>query len=239
MTDLQRLTREGAAEITEAFATGEEEVPVETFERHSESVPEGYEIDFEPVRSAVEEAVEDYDEEDEEMDAVVAPALHRQLDVPRRVATDRRMWYRLATVELRDYVRHRWGYDGAIQEKFRGDPDDIDSNAVLRLWWIAELTEVPSDAPWSEAFDLEDEYELTREALKFRSISNRIVDNRFHKVQPVAAAFVDQFRDQDSSAVSDAPDPLNTALGLLPAEGWVSDNPVTFVENVKERMRTD
>lgn len=239
MTELRRLTAEGAAEITEAFATGEEDVPRETFEEHSEPVPGGYDVDFEPVYEAVDEVVSEFDEESEEMDAVVAPVLHQQLDVPRRVATDTRMWYRLATVELRDYVRHRWGYDGAIREKFRGDPRDIDSNAVLRLWWIAELTRVPPEAPWAEAFDVDDEYELTRASLKFRSISNRIVDNRFHKVHPVAAAFVDQFRDADSDTVNDAPDPLNTALTLLPAEGWVSDNPVTFVENLKDRMNPE
>lgn len=235
---LKRFTTQGTAEIDEPFAEGERSLDDETLKGYSEPVPGGYEVDFEPIESAIETVREEYSAYDNQMDSVVAPVVHRQLGIPRRVATDRGLWHRLAAVELERYVRHRWDPSGAILEKFRGDPDDLYSNAIVRLWWIAELTHVPPETGLSDLVDVDDEYDLTRTALEYAFLSNRIVDNEFHRVKPVVVAVVDQFRDAPQAKVNEMPDRIKTALALMPAEGWVEDNPVEFVENVKSRMES-
>ncbi|EJN57780.1 hypothetical protein HSB1_38650 [Halogranum salarium B-1] len=240
MTTLHRLTTQGTAELTEEFAKDPNSVSKGTFEDLSEPISGDYDVDLEPVFEAIQAVKDDGIEEfNNEMDSKIAPVLHEQLSIPRRVATDTRMWHRLAAVELREYVKYRWDPDGAILEKYRGRAGDLDSNAIARLWWIAELTHVPPDSDLAPLIDVEDEYELTRVALDYRYLSNRILDNRFHKAKPIVVATVDEFRDSPSEVVNDMPDRIKTALSLMPAEGWVEDNPGTFVSNVKDRMESE
>lgn len=236
MTTLQRFTAQGSAEIDQAFAEGTRTLDADLIEESSERVPGGFDVDFDRIDDAIDEIVASYDRYDNEMDAAMAPVVHRQLDIPRRVATDRRLWHRLAAVEMEEYVRHRWDPSGAILEKFRGSPDDLYSNAIVRLWWIAELTHVPTDSDFAEVVDVDHEYELTETAFEYAFLSNRIVDNDFHRVKPVVLAVVDEFRDASQDTVNDMPDRIKTALTLMPAEGWVQEHPVEFVQSVKARM---
>lgn len=241
MSQLRRLTEQGASEIDEAFITEEREINDALFERHSEPI-EGTDINYGTIQNKIDEIFvnEDYPEYEAKMDAALAPTLHREIDIDRRTARDKRIWYYLAAVKFEDFVRYRWRFDLETQrtaafEKFKGETrgNNLYSNAIGRLWWLAELTHVD---PATADVDVDDEYELTRDVFEYNFLANRILDNAFHMSKPLVVAVVDQFSDADNDIVNDMPDRLSTLLSMMPAEGWVEDNSLTVVRRLKKRM---
>lgn len=114
----------------------------------------------------------DFDEGDEAIDAAVAPAIRKFVDIPLREAGDKRIWHYLAIGWRPDFVRFRWPRSGAnrskksMREKFLGSTQDLYTNAFSRLWFMAEFTRDGDD------------YTETEEILQTVYKSNRIFDRR-------------------------------------------------------------
>lgn len=244
MTELRVLKHQAVSEIDEEFIRGDREIDPALFERHSTPV-EGTDVDYGAIQRKIDEIFVDpeYPRYEASMDAALAPTIHSSIEVDRRTARDERIWYYLAAVQFDDFVRYRWRFNfeenrNAAFEKFLGETkgNNLYSNAIGRLWWLAELTHVnPATAP----VDVDDEYELTRTVFEFNFLANRILDNAFHMSKPLVVAVVDQFADEDQELVNDMPDRLSTILSVMPAEGWVENNSVEVVRRMKERMKAE
>ncbi len=103
--------------------------------------PSGRTIEFddELLEAVLAEALERYSDDNNKLDAWLAPRLHNVIRVPRRIAADRRFWAWVAIEFGRDYIKHRWSDGGgnAIKElRFTGTHL---RNGISRLWWAAEL----------------------------------------------------------------------------------------------------
>lgn len=244
MTELRTLKPQAVSEIDEEFIRGDREISADLFQRHSSPV-EGTDVDYGAIQNKIDEIFidPDYPEYEASMDAALAPTIHSEIDIDRRTARDERIWYYLATVKFDDFVRYRWRFDleeerTAAFEKFLGETkgSNLYSNAIGRLWWLAELTHVnPTTAP----VDVDDEYELTRKVFEYNFLANRILDNAFHMSKPLVVAVVDQFADEKNEVVNEMPDRLSTLLSMMPAEGWVEDNSVEVVRRLKRNMKDE
>ncbi len=246
MTQLRALQQQGVSEIDEPFIKGERDIDAALFERHSTPVEAG-EVDYGAIRSKIDEIYvdSDYSEHQASIDAALAPTIHSAIDLDRRTARETRIWYYLAAAKFDDFVRYRWSFDfenaqTAAYEKFLGETkgNNLYSNAIGRLWWLAELTHVDPDNPPVDV-DVDDEYELTRDVFEYNFLANRILDNAFHMSKPLVVSVVDQFADEKQPLVNDMPDRLSTLLSMMPAEGWVEDNSYEVVSQMKQRMKAE
>lgn len=246
MTELRKLQPQAVSEIDEEFIAGERAIATELFDRHSTPV-EGTDVDYGAIQSKIDEIFvdPDYPQYEATMDAALAPTLHSEIRIDRRTARDERIWYYLASAKFDDFVRYRWRFDfdksrNAAFEKFLGETkgNDLYTNALGRLWWLAELTHVDPETTAIDV-DVDDEYELTREVFEYNFLANRILDNAFHMSKPLVVAVVDQFADEPNDLVNDMPDRLSTFLSMMPAEGWVEDNSVAVVERLKQQMKAE
>jgi len=247
MSELRLLQQQAVSEIDEDFISGERNIKPELFERHSSPV-EGTDVDYGAIQDRIDGIFVDpeYPEYEASMDAELAPTIHAEIDIDRRTARDERIWYYLAAVKFDDFVRYRWRFDfedsrAAAFEKFLGETraNNLYSNAIGRLWWLAELTHVDPATEAAVDVGVDDEYELTRKAFEFNFLANRILDNAFHMSKPLVVAVVDQFADESQDLVNDMPDRLSTLLSMMPAEGWVDDNSVEVVEKLKRQMKRE
>jgi hypothetical protein len=244
MTELRKLKHQAVSEIDEDFIAGDREIAPELFERHSTPVA-GTDVDYGAIQSKINEifVADEYSQYEATMDAALAPTVHSAIPIDRRTARDERIWYYLASAKFDDFIRYRWRFDfenarAAAFEKFLGETkgNDLYTNAIGRLWWLAELTHVdPTTAP----VDVDDEYELTRNVFEYNFLANRILDNAFHMSKPLVIAVVDQFADESNDLVNDMPDRLSTLLSMMPVEGWVEDNSVEAVNRLKRRMKAE
>jgi Family of unknown function (DUF6339) len=124
----------------------------------------GRPIELAPLRAVVEWAMRR--RERGGSDSWLAPRVHATLRLTRREAADPRIWAYLAAVALPDYVRWRWRNADDPKapvaiDRFMGKAA---TNAVSRLWWVAELTRDGGDytptvtalsGPWSSPAWLE------------------------------------------------------------------------------------
>lgn len=99
----------------------------------------------------------DLDPGEEAIDAVVAPAVRKYIDIPLRDAGDPRIWHYLSIGWRPDFVRYRWPRTGpnrtkkSMTEKFLGSTQDLYTNAFSRLWFMAEFTRDGDDYSETEA----------------------------------------------------------------------------------------
>lgn len=179
--------------VDEAFLSGERDLTVDDLRPYL--TPLGRSMDLSAIDERIQEIRDDEDVEpqDSQIDAELAPTLHRTLDLTRYEAADAGLWHFLCIVRFPDFVHYRWDhvYDpddpDNMEEKFLKAGADIYSNALHRLWWAAELTYEES-----ESGDPADrDYERTKRALRFQELANDIFDRWFARYRPVATACVD------------------------------------------------
>lgn len=157
--------------------------------------PIGRSIDLTPIDDRIQEIREDdsIDPQDSEIDAELAPTLHRTLDLTRYEAADAGLWHYLCLVRFPEFVHYRWDHvfnpdsPGNMEEKFLKAGSDIYSNALHRLWWGAELTYEDSASGDPEDRD----YDRTRRVLSFQELANDILDHDFARYTPVTHACAD------------------------------------------------
>ncbi|WP_229783155.1 DUF6339 family protein [Haloarcula pellucida] len=172
-------------------------------------MPSGVKADLASLNAAVEVVVEEHGQFDTAMDGALAADVHQYLDVSRRVAGDPGLWHWLAVVRYPHFVRQRWEYtsEEAMREKFLGAGSDLYSNAIHRLWWIAELTEDDGD------------YSLTHEVFGNQTMVNKVFDRWFARYQPAVVAICDELSDEPSWVIDETTRRFNHALTNIQLEG--------------------
>lgn len=225
-TRLKKLTN--ASLVTPEFVAGEEELTREDL--HPYLQPTNIHVDLEPLHEKIESDVfGEYEQSDAAIDAEIAETVHRTLDLTRREASKTGLWHYLTVLEFPEFVRYRWrGRD--VREKFLAGGKDIYSNALHRLWWIAEIT---SDG---------DDYTRTDEIFEIQELANDVADRDFARYQPITHACVDelnkeqvdQFDPQSSKIVSRATTLLNERLSVVVAESLSYDEAASLVRESRD-----
>lgn len=225
---LRHLSTDGRRLLTEEFLKGEsDEVSREDLQEFLELEPSGIRVDLGDLDEALEEIMGVYSRYDADIDAAAAPAVHRHIDIPRRVAADSSVWHYLAVVRYPDFVRYRWEFStkNAMTEKFLGAGTDIYSNALHRLWWIAELT---CDG---------DDYSLTEEALSNQTLANKIFDRWFARYQPAAMVCTRTLVGEPTEVVDEVTRRFNHALTNLQLEGLTEQEIEVILNRILDQVK--
>lgn len=222
-----RLTEDGQRLVGEAFLRGEVELNPEDVAEFVEPLPNEPTADLEKLDRTVERVVSDHPRFDTDMDGALVEEVHRCLDVTRRVAGDPGLWHWLAVVRYPHFVRHRWEYnsEAAMREKFLGAGSDLYSNALHRLWWIAELT---SDG---------DDYELTHEVFSNQTMVNKVFDRWFARYQPAVVAVCDELADEPSWVIDESTRRFNHALTNIQLEGLTQPEARELIQRIVVDVR--
>ena len=141
---LSELTEAGQEMVEEHIEDGQRvtELDESLLREHSVEL-RGVEGDLEGLRDELENIRADVDSGELEIEVRAAPAVHRHLNIERRDAAIEGLWHWLAVVKFPEFVYHRWEEYSDIVGKFLEGWTNIYSNAIHRLWWIAELTHDP------------------------------------------------------------------------------------------------
>jgi len=212
-TELHRLTEDGRRLVGQSFMKGEATLTEEQLNEYVEPMPGYPTADLDRIDSAVKDVLEEYPEYETAIDGSLAEEIHRALDITRRTAGDPGLWHWLAVVQYPDLVRHRWEYrsEEAMREKFLGAGSDLYSNAIHRLWWIAELT------------SRGDDYSTTDAVFANQTMVNKVFDRWFARYQPAVRAMCDELADEPSRVIDETTRRFNHALTNVQLEG-LSEN---------------
>lgn len=205
---LRRLTDEGRRLVGEQFLRGEVELTESDVSEYVEPLPSGATADLGTLDESVERVVVNYAQFDTAMDGALARDVHECLDVTRRTAGDPGLWHWLAVVRYPEFVFHRWQYksEAAMREKFLGAGSDLYSNAIHRLWWIAELTHDGDD------------YSLTDAVFANQTMVNKVFDRWFARHRPAVVAMCDELSDEPSWIIDETTRKFNHALTNIQLE---------------------
>ncbi len=230
MTELMELNEGGQALISEEFLEGEAELTEDDLGPYLSHT--GIEVDLEPLDEAVEEVLEDTEIETAKIDQKLAPTVHETLDLTRREAAIEGIWHYLTVVEYPELVRCRWGHVSNVREKFLKGGEDIYSNAIHRLWWIAEITRNGDD------------YSRTEEIFEMQELANDVADRWFARHQPITYACVDMLKKSriddlepsNSKIVSKTTTRLREKLTVVCAEGLDYPKAVELVTEIRDEV---
>jgi hypothetical protein len=210
---LLHLSLDGQRLATPELASGEQEQwPEPAWAELVDPFPRELPLqEFHKVIDTVEQRFERYDTA---IDAELAPRLHRALKLTRREAADVGVWRFLTVVARPDFVRHRWENRSwaTMRGRFLRGGTRPDSNALYRLWWMAELTRAESD------------YSLTTRVLKSQSLANAIFVRSLSFYRPVIVALVDTLEDRGADETERTMVRLTRWLGVTPLEGLSSED---------------
>lgn len=206
-TDLYRLTRAGRPLVGKDVLAGDRKLTESELGPYLE--PTGLSIDLTPLDEKIEEVMAEeskFKKFDHEIDAELARTVHRVFDITPREAADPGLWHYLTAVQYPEFVCYRWRFNPekpkAMREKFLGAGKDIYSNALHRLWWIAELT-------YERGENGEDrDYDRTTRVLEFQELANDIFDRWFGRYRPFAVACADLL---DAEVLEDS-EPANSSI---------------------------
>lgn len=226
---LHRLTEDGRRLISDPFLKGEGEIDPDELAKFVEPIRGEPKADLESLDAAVERVVKNHDQYDTAMDGALAADVHRHLDVNRRIASDPGLWHWLAVERYPHFVRHRWQYrsETAMREKFLGAGSDLYSNAIHRLWWIAELTHDESKK----------DYSLTESSFANQTIVNKVFDRWFARYEPAVVAVVRVLEDEPSGVVSEATNQFNHALTSVQLEGLDEAEAEEMIREIVEDVK--
>jgi hypothetical protein len=176
---VELMSLEDDSLVSEAFIQEEKELTEDDLRPYLRRT--GIEADLDPLHEKIRSDVfneEDYGPGDSEIDGEVAETVRRTLDLTRREAAMPGIWHYLTVIHFEEFVRYRW--QSKLREKFLKGGQDIYSNALHRLWWIAEIT---SDG---------DDYSRTEEIFEMQELANDVADSWFARYKPVTYACVDE-----------------------------------------------
>jgi hypothetical protein len=112
-----------------------------------------------------------------------------------------------------------------MREKFLGAGSDLYSNAIHRLWWIAELTVDEGD------------YSLTEQVFANQTMVNKVFDRWFARYRPAVVAICSELAYEPSWVIDDVTRRFNHALTNVQLEGLTEadarDLVVRIVDDVK------
>ena len=217
---LFRLKLEGQRLATPELASGEQEGwPESAWAELVDPFPR--EVLLQDFHQAVDRAEQRFERYDTAIDAELAPLLHRALNLTRREAADVGVWRFLTVVARPDFVRHRWENRSwsTMRTRFLRPGTRPDSNALCRLWWMAEHTRAESD------------YSLTARVLRSQSLANAIFVRSLSFYRPAVVALVDTLEDRRADELERTMVRLTRWLGVTPLEGLSS-------EDISRRVRS-
>lgn len=202
-TELYSLNSTGRPLVDESFLSEARELTHEELRPYIDPVHRSVDL------TAVDEKIQEIKDDEEiekyssDIDPKLAPTLHRELDISPRLAADAGFWHYLCIVRFPEFVRYRWKYKEEkpenLEEKFLGAGTDIYSNALHRLWWIAELTYESADS----GDPTDREYERTQKALGFQELANDVFDRWFARYRPLSVNCVDLLCPEALNAVKE------------------------------------
>lgn len=226
---LCRLTEDGQRLVGDPFLQGDTKIDGEEIVEYVEPVPGEPVADLETLDARVESVVAEYDRFDTAMDGALVRDVHQCLDVGRRVASDPGLWHWLAVKRYPHFVRHRWEYhsETAMREKFLGAGSDLYSNALHRLWWIAELTYDENS----------EDYALTESVFANQTMVNKVFDRWFARYEPAVVAVCEVLKDEPSRVIDAATSQFNYTLTSVQLEGLNREEAESVMERIVEDVR--
>lgn len=226
---LHRLTEDGRRLVGDPFLKGETEIDPDELTEFVEPMPGEPTADLEALDAAVDEVVEEFPEGNTGMDGALAAEVHRRLDVSRRVAADPGLWHWLAVARYPHFVRHRWEYrsEKAMREKFLGAGSDLYSNAIHRLWWLAELTHDEE----------REDYSLTESVFANQTMVNKVFDRWFARYEPAVVAVCEALEDEPSSVIDEATNQFNHALTSVQLEGLTKSDADAMIQEIVQDVK--
>lgn len=209
MSELAKLHEEGRRLISEELMRGTLDRPRA---EHLVGLIEPYErsLSLDAFDEAVDLVIRRTQRFDTEIDAIAAPSFHQALRLTRREASDPALWRFLAVVHRPDFVHHRWEYRSraTMTTRFWTPGTRPDSNAICRLWWIAELS---CDG---------DDYRLTSRSLALQTVANSLfVRPGLSSYRPAIEAFLEVFEKRTAEEIERGIRELRVALSTVPVEG--------------------
>jgi hypothetical protein len=234
MTQLKRLAQDARGVVDIEFLRGDRGISEADIEDHL--VEADAEADLDALGDAIDDAMDDHDEGRHEIESDVAPAVHRELNLTRRQASDIGIWHYLAVVWRPDFVRHRWPWshtqrtETSMQEKFLGNATDLYANAFHRMWWHAELTYDPNR---------NDPYALTREVAGFQRLADWLFDPGFARYKPLVKVCAEALHDDPSKVVDKTMPRVNHAVSTIPIEGQSEDDLQQIVDRVRSKAKDE
>jgi len=233
MTELMEMDEGGQALISEEFLNGETELTEDDLGPYLSHT--GIEVDLTPLDEAAENIRAEFEQGDAKIDQALAPTVHETLDLSRREAAITGIWHYLTVIEYPELVRHRWGHVNNVREKFLEGGEDIYSNAIHRLWWIAEITRDGDD------------YSRTEAIFEMQELANDVSDRWFARHQPITHACVDVLQKSEiedlepsnSKIVSKTTTQLREKLTVICAEGLDYPKAVELVTQIRDDVVED
>jgi Family of unknown function (DUF6339) len=175
-----RLSAEAHHLVTRELASGQ-------LDRHPPAAYQDYledaevELDLDAFDGVVEHLLATTPARHAGFDRLAAPALHRALPLTRREASLPGVWRYLTTVRRPELVRHRWGSPSwtTTRAHYWSPGTRPDSNAICRLWWIAELTHQAGGS-----------YDMTQLVLERQPLATQLFVRSFSRHRETVVAFV-------------------------------------------------
>lgn len=199
MSKLYRFSAGGVETlVTDEFLTEDITYPESRLEEFRTET--NYEADLDSLGQVLDWVMDDrsrFDKGDSDIDAAVAPAVRKFVDVPPRAAGDERIWHYLAVGWRPDYVRYRWPWEGhsrtltSMREKFTVSMRDLYTPAFGRLWFMTEFTRQ------------EEDYKPTEAILSRQYAANRLFDRTDMRQPEVVGAIARVVRDVDDEEFID------------------------------------
>lgn len=182
--------------------------------------------DLDAFEAAVDDLVARTTRYDAGIDRFAAPAIHAALPLPRREAAHPGVWRFLAVIHRPEFVRHRWEMRSwsTMRTRFWRPGTRPDSNAIGRLWWIAELSREG------------DSYELTARALARQPIATSIFVRQFSSYRPAVEAFVTVMEDAVSDEIEAVVRRFNALLSTIVLEGQTVEELVEWLGRIRGEL---
>lgn len=251
--DVYELTKEANDLVNEAFVRGDRTLTDDEIQTTRNELPfelDAADFDVAGLKAKADAIMGDkevqfsdgvvidgseYSPGDASIDAAMASEVRRHLQLTREQAAHDGLWRYLAVVELREFVRYRWPYPdpqtnrslSAAQAKYLEGARDLYEHALVRLWWIAELTRTGNN------------YSRTTKALKRQELANDLFDRGYARYPPAVRATIDVLADTNSQVVSRTTTKLNHALSTIRLEALNESELREIVKEIKSNVQAN
>ncbi len=225
---LRRLHQDGRRLITRDLVSGQLSCwPERAYAELLTEAPT--EVDLDAFDRALDETCSKFTAHDAAMDAHAAPLIHRALPMCRRHACDPSAWRFLTVVHRPDFVRHRWQNRSlaAMRAHFWRAGMRHDSNAIGRLWWIAELSRDGDD------------YTLAKRALASQQLAKLLFSRQLCGYRPAVAACVAELESATNSVVEQTMRRLSKALSTIVLESLDESQLAALVVRLRKMSERD
>ena len=251
--DVYELTREANDLVNEAFVRGDRMLTdneIETTRNELSFELEAADFDVAGLKDKADAIMGDeevqfsdgvvidgseYSPGDALIDAAMASEVRRHLQLTREQAAHDGLWRHLAVIKFHEFVRYRWPYPdpqtdrslSAARDKYLEGARDLYEHALVRFWWIAELTRAGND------------YSRTTKALERQELANDLFDRGYARYPPAVRATIDVLADANSHVVSRTTTKLNHALSTIRLEALNESELRDIIKEIKSNVQAN